>query len=64
MARTGDARATRRRARARTQREESALSHHALLGFAQARQYDFFPVTFVLPREYAMFVEEFKRSGG
>ena len=32
--------------------------------YDEARQYDFFPVTFVLPREYAMFVEEFKRSGG
>ena len=30
----------------------------------EAEAYDFFPVTFVLPREYAMFVEEFKRSGG
>lgn len=30
----------------------------------EAESYDFSPVTFVLPREYAMFVEEFKRSGG
>lgn len=30
----------------------------------QARAYDFMPLSFVLPREYAMFVEEFKRSGG
>lgn len=30
----------------------------------EAEAYDFFPITFVLPREYAMFVEEFKRSGG
>ena len=30
----------------------------------EAGQYDFSPVTFVLPREYAMFVEEFKKSGG
>jgi tubulin polyglutamylase TTLL9 len=30
----------------------------------EATQYDFFPITFVLPREYAMFVEEFKRVGG
>lgn len=30
----------------------------------EAAQYDFIPTTFVLPREYSMFVEEFKRSGG
>ena len=30
----------------------------------QARAYDFMPLSFVLPREYAMFVEEFKRCGG
>src|SRR3546814_9985103 len=30
----------------------------------EAAAYDFFPVTFVLPKEYAMFVEEFKRVGG
>lgn len=30
----------------------------------QARAYDFMPLSFALPREYAMFVEEFKRSGG
>mmetsp|Transcript_1494 Transcript_1494/g.1997 ORF Transcript_1494/g.1997 Transcript_1494/m.1997 type:complete len:463 (-) Transcript_1494:245-1633(-) len=30
----------------------------------QARAYEFMPLSFVLPREYAMFVEEFKRSGG
>ena len=30
----------------------------------QAKAYDFMPLSFVLPREYAMFVEEFKRSGG
>ena len=30
----------------------------------EAAQYDFIPTTFVLPREYPMFVEEFKRSGG
>lgn len=30
----------------------------------EAQQYDFIPTTFVLPREYSMFVEEFKRSGG
>ena len=30
----------------------------------QAKASDFMPLSFVLPREYAMFVEEFKRSGG
>jgi len=30
----------------------------------EAAAYDFIPTTFVLPREYSMFVEEFKRSGG
>ena len=30
----------------------------------QDKAYDFMPLSFVLPREYAMFVEEFKRSGG
>ena len=30
----------------------------------EATNYDFFPVTFNLPREYALFVEEFKRQGG
>jgi len=30
----------------------------------QSRAYDFAPLSFVLPREYALFVEEFKRSGG
>ena len=31
---------------------------------AEAAQYNFFPQTFVVPSEYRMFVEEFKRSGG
>jgi tubulin polyglutamylase TTLL9 len=31
---------------------------------AEAMQYDFFPVTFILPNDYNMFVEEFKRSPG
>lgn len=31
---------------------------------AEAGAYGFFPTTFVVPREYRMFVEEFKRSGG
>lgn len=31
---------------------------------AEAAQYNFFPLTFVVPSEYRMFVEEFKRSGG
>lgn len=30
----------------------------------EAVQYDIIPTTFMLPREYAMFVEEFKRIGG
>lgn len=29
-----------------------------------ALSYDFIPTTFVLPREYSMFVEEFKKVGG
>lgn len=32
--------------------------------YAEAAQYNFFPLTFVVPSEYRMFVEEFKRSGG
>jgi len=31
---------------------------------AEAAAYAFFPVTYVVPREYRMFVEEFKRTGG
>ncbi|KAL6749379.1 tubulin tyrosine ligase-like family, member 9 [Haematococcus lacustris] len=31
---------------------------------AEAAQYNFFPLTFVVPSEYRMFVEEFKRSQG
>ncbi|GLC33111.1 hypothetical protein PLESTB_000369300 [Pleodorina starrii] len=31
---------------------------------SEAAQYNFFPLTFVVPSEYRMFVEEFKRSGG
>lgn len=30
----------------------------------EAAAYDFIPTTFVLPREYSMFVEEFKKVGG
>jgi tubulin polyglutamylase TTLL9 len=30
----------------------------------EAITYDFIPTTFVLPREYSMFVEEFKKTGG
>ena len=30
----------------------------------EAQSYDFAPTTFVLPREYSMFVEEFKKVGG
>jgi tubulin polyglutamylase TTLL9 len=30
----------------------------------EAAAYDFIPSTFVLPREYSMFVEEFKKAGG
>ena len=32
--------------------------------FDEAQSYDFIPTTFVLPREYSMFVEEFKKTGG
>lgn len=32
--------------------------------FEEAATYDFIPTTFVLPREYSMFVEEFKKTGG
>jgi tubulin polyglutamylase TTLL9 len=32
--------------------------------FEEASAYDFIPTTFVLPREYSMFVEEFKKVGG
>ena len=31
---------------------------------AEAAKWDFFPTTFVLPSEYHMFVEEFKRKPG
>ncbi len=31
-------------------------------GAEEAASYDFFPTTFILPSEYQMFVEEFKRS--
>lgn len=31
---------------------------------AEAAQYNFFPLTYVVPSEYRMFVEEFKKSGG
>lgn len=30
----------------------------------EASQYNFMPQTFVVPSEYRMFVEEFKKSGG
>lgn len=30
----------------------------------EAEAYDFIPATFVLPKEYSMFVEEFKKTGG
>lgn len=32
--------------------------------YEEALAYDFIPTTFVLPREYSMFVEEFKKVGG
>jgi hypothetical protein len=40
--------------------------HHPLLQerHSEAAQYNFFPLTYVVPSEYRMFVEEFKRSGG
>ena len=43
----------------RRKRQLEREGHHT-----EATAYEFFPVSFVLPREYAMFVEEFKRSGG
>ncbi len=30
----------------------------------ESQSYDFIPTTFVLPREYSMFVEDFKKHGG
>ncbi len=30
----------------------------------EAQSYDFIPTSFVIPREYSMFVEEFKKQGG
>lgn len=32
--------------------------------YEEAAAYDFIPTTFVLPKEYSMFVEEFKKVGG
>lgn len=32
--------------------------------YEEAQSYEFIPTTFVLPREYSMFVEEFKKVGG
>jgi tubulin polyglutamylase TTLL9 len=32
--------------------------------YEEATSYEFIPTTFVLPREYSMFVEEFKKVGG
>ncbi len=43
-------------------RRRRALEKEGRLEEAQA--YDFIPTTFVLPREYSMFVEEFKKVGG
>jgi tubulin polyglutamylase TTLL9 len=38
---------------------------HVLQGrTAEGETYSFFPVTYVVPREYRMLVEEFKRTGG
>lgn len=40
--------------------EDAAMSElDTVLG-----SYDFFPVTYILPGEYAIFVEEFKRNQG
>ncbi|KAG1677585.1 hypothetical protein FOA52_014483 [Chlamydomonas sp. UWO 241] len=44
-----------KRAKRQLEREDRA---------AEAAQYNFFPMTFVVPSEYRMFVEEFKNSGG
>ena len=32
--------------------------------YEEAAGYDFIPTTFLLPREYSMFVEKFKEVGG
>jgi tubulin polyglutamylase TTLL9 len=32
--------------------------------YEEASAYDFIPTTFVLPKEYSLFVEEFKKTGG
>ena len=32
--------------------------------YEDAQSFDFIPTTFVLPREYSIFVEEFKKTGG
>mmetsp|Transcript_50752 Transcript_50752/g.162464 ORF Transcript_50752/g.162464 Transcript_50752/m.162464 type:complete len:141 (-) Transcript_50752:121-543(-) len=44
-----------KRARKALEREDRLL---------EADKYDFFPQTYVLPGEYALFMEEFKKSGG
>lgn len=47
-----------------TKTEESAAPNTPQERYSEAAQYNFFPQTFVVPSEYRMFVEEFKRSGG
>lgn len=45
----------------------SPLHPHSLASLhnnTQARHFDFFPATFVLPGEYGLFLEEFKRTPG
>ncbi|CAM9174701.1 unnamed protein product [Ectocarpus fasciculatus] len=37
---------------------------HARGELAEAQEYNFFPVSFEMPKDYALFVEEFKESGG
>lgn len=49
---------------ARTEFPCCAVLHCSQGREAEGAAYGFFPLTFVVPSEYRMFVEEFKRSGG
>ncbi|KAG7384047.1 hypothetical protein PHYPSEUDO_003017 [Phytophthora pseudosyringae] len=52
--------------RAKRQMDKKARSEDASLSELETvlGSYDFFPVTYILPGEYAIFVEEFKRNQG